>query len=123
MANIHTGVDIEKEKKNDGFIQIRGPLKAGVDIIEYIKDKDTGFEDFDINGIGYIKKLGITCDPQTFHSFEINDTRLGENKGGKIYRIGQTGVLQFSNARIISVIPLQYETGTTIIDCFLGNGE
>jgi hypothetical protein len=85
---------------NDKFIQVQGPFKQGEDIVTKMKQDNTIFS--------YIQKLGIQS--KTGNQVALN---------GVLFEIGSTGMLDFDDVKITSLVFHQDETDRTIIDCIV----
>lgn len=85
---------------NDKFIQIQGPFKKNIEVINLIKQTSVNFL--------YINKLGIQS--KVGNMLKINN---------KIFEIGKTGIIEFNDVEINSIIFLQDESALTIIDCIV----
>lgn len=83
------------------YIQIQGPFSKNDDLISVIKTK---FK----NSFEYIERIGIQTNPT--NKININ---------GQIFEIGKTGILEFSEVKIISLYFIQDEPESTLIDCII----
>lgn len=85
---------------NQKFVQIKGPFAAGEELVDRIKDNASNFD--------YIKKIGIQT--KVANRCKINNI---------IFEIGKTGILEFNNVEINSLLFMQNEPDTTLIDCII----
>lgn len=88
----------------DKFYQLQGPFKNGEELVPIIKNNNT-----DINSI---ERVGI-------QTREGNKCRIN----GVLFNIGKTGLLEFDEVDITSLVFLQNESSSTLVDCVLTGGR
>ena len=85
---------------NRKFVQVKGPFAAGEEITDRIKAVTSEFR--------YIKKLGIQT--KVANKCRINN---------EVFEIGKTGMLDFSDVEVTSVVFEQDEPDATLVDCII----
>ena len=85
---------------NKFYYQLRGPFNASENILDKIKQENSSFE--------YASKIGIQAKPTTI--IQIN---------GRDFEIGKTGILEFSEEEINSIIFNTAQNNLCIIDLII----
>lgn len=86
---------------NDKFVQIHGPFARREEIVNKIKANNESFR--------FVKSIGVQAEPT--HLFQLN---------GETFEAGKTEIFQANDVQITSIMFLQDEPQTTLIDCILG---